>query len=425
MTKHFPLIAGLALLAVAIVAGLLVPMGSSAPATIPLPVTRMLACAVGDPTVGQTTVSVTDQSSFSAGELGALPNPPDVTASFDNPAKTIIVRGSSSVAGVSQYNESGTAMAIPCAPPVTTGAWNAVMTTAGATLVLTNVDATPAVVDVFLYGQTGPITSPGLRDIPVASGATQMLPIDASLAQSDTPIGVQVRASKGRIAAVLRILSPGGFDWQLPQTSADTDVVIAGIPADAGIRTLSLTNTDPSTKAEVQLQILGQAGAFQVPGLETIEVLASRVTTVDITQALGGQASAIHLISDHPVTASISSSAPDPMGASGQAPLAGTIVLPPVGGVIWAANPTDTASWIQIKYVDASGAPATLDTPIPAQSIASADLPTSGTQVVVSTDSAEVRASLVLSDGGTSILPLVSGGSATSVPVPSLAPGLG
>ena len=412
----------------AIVASIFVPVTHPQDRMIFLPVSRMLSCPVGDAKVGKTVVSVTDQENFVAGEVNALPSDPSTSFSVENPTKPIIVRGSATVAGVSTYTEtrqdSDFAMVVPCAPPITTGSWNGVSVQDGATLVFTNVDTGPAVIDVFLYGQTGPIAAPGLRDIPAYSGVTSALPIGAALVTSDTVIGVQIRASKGRVAAVLRTIGDQGYDWTLPQTSPDTDLLIAGIPAGEGVRTLNITNTDPTNKAEITVEVMGESGSFAPLGLETIEMAPSRATSVDITQALGGQASAVHLVSDRPVTATVVLTGADIAGISAQPALNGAVVFPGVGGTLWIANPADELATLTMDSTDESGVTSTESFSITEHTILAVPFPTSGA-VKLSTQSSVVRTSLVLSSPSLSILPISGGGLVTSLAAPHIAPGLG
>ena len=418
----------------AVAASILMPVTRPQPQEITLPVSRMLSCPIGDANLGKTVVTVTDQENFVAGELNALASDPTTNASIENPSKPVIVRGSATVSGVSTYTETDTdtdtghSMAVPCAPPITTGSWNGVSVGDGATLVFTNVDTSSAVVDVFLYGQTGPIAQPGLRDIPVASGVTQMLPISSTLVTgsgaTDSPISVQIRASKGRVAAVLRTMGTGGYDWQLPQTSPDTELLIAGIPAGEGNRSLNITNTDPSNKAVITVEIIGESGSFAPLGLETIEIAPSRAASVDITQALGGQASAVHLVSDRPVTATVVMTGADIAGISAQPALNGAAVLPGVGGTLWIANPSDETATVAMDSHDSSGVLTTDTVDVTAHTILSVPFPSSGT-VKLSSESSVVRTSLVLDSQSLSILPISGGGIVTSVPAPQIAPGLG
>jgi len=423
MRNRIAFIAMILIVAGAIVASILLPVTSPEPQMISLPVSRMLSCPIGDATLGTTTVTVTDQENFVSGELNALGSDPTTNASIENPSKPVIVRGSATVGAVSVYSEPDHEMAAPCAPPITAGSWNGVSIQDGATLVFTNVDTASAVVDVFLYGQTGPIAQPGLRDIPVASGVTQMLPISSGLTRVDTPISVQIRASKGRVAAILRTIGEQGYDWQLPQTSPDTDLLIVGIPAGEGNRSLNITNTDPVNKAVIAVEIMGESGSFAPLGLETIEMAPSRATSVDITGSLGGQASAVRLISDRPVTATVVISGADIAGISAQSALNGAVVLPGMGGVLWVANPSDETATLTLDSTG-SGLASSHDFDVTAHTILSIPFPSSGT-VKLSTQSSVIRTSLVLSTPSLSVLPISGGGIVASIPVPQVAPGLG
>ena len=428
MRRWAVFIAAVLIVAGAAAASIFLPVTSPQADDITLPVSRMLSCPAGDVNLGKTVVSITDQENFVAGELNALPADPTTSANIENPSKPVIVRGSATVAGVSTYTETNHSMVVPCAPPITTGSWNGVSVGDGATLVFTNVDTSSAVVDVFLYGQTGPIAQPGLRDIPVASGVTQMLPIGSALVagsgSADSPISVQIRASKGRVAAVLRTMGSGGYDWQLPQTSPDTDLLIVGIPAGEGNRSLNITNTDPSNKAVINVEIVGESGSFAPLGLETVEIAPARATSVDITQALGGQASAVHLVSDRLVTATVVITGADIAGISAQPALNGAVVLPGVGGTLWIANPSDETATLAMDANDSSGVLTTDTVDVTAHTILSLPFPTSGT-VKLSTESSVVRTSLVLDSPSLSILPISGGGIVTSIPAPQIAPGLG
>jgi len=428
MNKHVGFIVGVVVLAAAIAGAVIVPGAQSQTARVSLPVSRVLACPVGDPDnlgSGKTVVQVADQADFTAGPANGTPSAPATTASFTDPGAPIVIRGSSSVGGIATSTEAGKTIVAPCSPPVTTGVWDGVLTQGQAsTLILSNVDATPAMVDVFLYNETGPITLPGLSDITVAPGATVREAID-QLVSSDTPISVSIRTSRGRVSAVLRTVGSQGDDWQLPQVFADTDVVISGIPAGSGTRTLSVTNTDPTANATVSLEVLSESGAFAPLGLATIQVLPARTMSVDITAALGGQASALHLTSDRPITGTITVMDQDITGIAGQPGLNGSVVLPPIGGTVWIANPGNTTATVTLQSADKTGATQTKDTTVSANTIASVDLPSTAVWAQLSSGSASVRVSVVKTGSSAFILPVSGGGSVASVEVPRFDPGLG
>ncbi|MDR0488397.1 MAG: DUF5719 family protein [Propionibacteriaceae bacterium] len=425
MIPRVGFIGGIVVILGALVTAILVPIPQPAVRQIALPVSRLLACPVGVVNLGETVVKVTDTEVFRVGLVNALPSEPTTSASVENPAKPVVVRGSATVGGIASYTEVGKIMMAPCASPITTGTWNGVETQGmDSALIFSNIDSTPAVVDVFIFGQTGPIALPGLRDIPVAAGYEQVLSIN-QLLSSETPISIQVRASKGRVSAILRSINDQGADWQHPQALADTDLVMVGIPGGSGTRTLSLTNPDSSAQATVTVGIIGEMGPFTPHGLETIEIPPSRSISVDMTQALGGQPSGIHLSSDLPVTASITVADRDIAGLSSQPALHGEVVLPPIGGILWVANPGLEEATVSLHSMTESGTGLVIETPIPAQSLVPIEFPSTGISVRIATTSDSLRTSLTLTDKAWSILPIYGGGIISSVDVPQLDPGLG
>lgn len=446
----------------AIVAAALLPPWRPASSPLTLSHVQLLACPVGETGLGSTSVQVSDGKDFDTAVItppsspSATPSPTDAQTSadspsqtpadtpsetptatptasstpapssvrvIDQPAATVVARGSSMLGGVSTYTQGGAVMMAPCTTPLSYGAWNGVdLSGDQVTLIVTNVDATPAVVDVFMYGEAGPITVPGLSDIPVAAGASQLLAINA-LAQSDRPITVVVRASKGRVLGILRIIGQRGVDWQLPQTTPSTDVVIPVVPSGDGIRTLSITNSGTQT-ATVGVMILGETGSFPPLGLESVSVPSNDCLTVDITSGFAGQASAVHLQSDQPITAAVVAGGADLATVSGQPALTGSLAFPGVGGTVWLANPSSQDAIVTIQSDD-NGQQQTTTLQVPAQAIAGTDFPTGGRVVVMSDQAATLWADLVVTSPSTSIVPLIAGGLPPAASVPSIAPGLG
>jgi len=393
---------------------------------IPLPVSRLLACPAGDPAYGKTAVTVTDQTTFLGGPVNAAPGPPTTSASFDNPAVPIVVRGSASMGGLSTYTEGGHVLAVPCLPPITAGTWGGVLPGPQATtLILSNVDVSPAMVDVFLYDETGPIAMAGLVDITVAPGGTQMLAIDTLVPQETTPFAVSIRTSRGRVLAVMRTTGAQGYDWSLPQVYADTSLVISGIPAGNGTRTLSLTNADPANSATAVLEVMSPGGAFAPLGLESVTVPPARTLTVDVTSAFGGQAAAIRLTANRPVSATVTVLDKDIAAVSAQPGLNGTVVFPSVAGTLVMANPGKTAAVVTLRTSDAQGVVQSTDTPVPPGGTATVEVPGGGQWSQVSSPVADVRVALVLPEASAAILPLIGGGASASVPAPRYDPGLG
>lgn len=425
MRKHVIFAVGILLIGLVTAGGLWIPIAPQNVAMVALPVSRMVTCPVGNAQVGATTIMLADQELFSTVELDTKEeSDPAFVVTIEEAESVILARGSSSLGGFSRFVEPAGVMAVPCAPPITWGAWNGVNTEVGdPVFILTNVDDVSAVIDVHIFGETGPLTHPGLSDIPVGTGTTQVLVLDQYVT-SETPVSVVIRATKGRVSAMLRVTSDAGTDWQLPQTSADTDLIIAGIPAGFGDRILSITNLDPEHKTTVGLTILSETGSFEPLVTDSFEVGPARTKTVDITPWLGGQASAVHLVSDRPITATIRLEGKGIAGVSPSPALGGELVFPPVEATLWLANPSDEAVNVIIRTETPEALEATAVDVGPGH-ILGLPFPQEGTAVLIATSSMTLRASLILADESLTVLPLWGGGAAVSVSVPGIDPGLG
>jgi hypothetical protein len=175
-------------------------------------------------------------------------------------------------------------------------------------LYLSNPESVPAVVDVSLYGPEGPIDAPGGRGVTLAAGAQQVLKLDA-LAPDVERFGVHVQVRQGRVAAALRDqqvqgLTPLGADW-VPATHAPAHrLVLPGVPAGLGERRLQIVDPGDSD-AIVRVRLIAVDGSFVPSGLDVAEARAGRVSDIDLAPFAGGQAVAVELTSDQPITAGV------------------------------------------------------------------------------------------------------------------------
>jgi hypothetical protein len=228
-------------------------------------------------------------------------------------------------------------------------------------LVLTNVDDTPASVDVTLLGAKGPVTTPGTDGLmvkPHTRLGVELAPLGPDQAQLTTI----VTAVTGRVAAAELSTSVNGslargIEW-IPDAGASTRrAVIPGMLADSGRRTLVLANPG-LVAANVGVQVVSSTGTFTPAGLNAVLVPASSVLTVDVTGAVAQQAGALLVDSDQPIYAGASQLVGTPGGAvadvtwSGQTPpLDGPAVLPVV--------PIDAKSkrdvWLYLSAVHGDG----------------------------------------------------------------------
>lgn len=178
------------------------------------------------------------------------------------------------------------------------------------TLELTNPDAASAEVDLRFYGRTGRVIVPGSPGVVVDAQSTLSVAFD-TLLSDEGPLTVEVRASTGRVAAVVETqasskLDPVGADWQAASTEPANRTVIAGIPEGSGSRTLIVAN--PGTqRATVSVEALGLAGPYVPLGAETLELLPESTAELDLTAGMLGEAGAVRLTSDQPVTGAVRS----------------------------------------------------------------------------------------------------------------------
>lgn len=205
------------------------------------------------------------------------------------------------------------------------------------TLVMTNADPGPAVVDVRIYGPDGPVDTIGTRGITVAPGTSQTLNLAGVAPQTDE-MAVHIQASRGRIVAAvadefaLRAGAASGSEWLPDQTLASRVVRLAGLPQKATSRTLLIANPS-DLEAIVEVQVAGGSGAFTPSGLGEIQVAPGTVSSTDLTSAVGDEAVAVRLRSRVPVTATVRSTrSGDTTYAAPVVPLVGPAAAPVIRG---------------------------------------------------------------------------------------------
>ncbi|WP_019878260.1 DUF5719 family protein [Sporichthya polymorpha] len=174
-------------------------------------------------------------------------------------------------------------------------------------LVLTNPEAVPAVVDLRFWNEGGPVEAPpnstGI-DVP-ALGAVS-IPLEGMTA-GHARLGIEVRASSGRISAVVhdsdeRGVQPRGVDWIAPAPSPSRSVVIPGLPDGKLGRSLHLL-VPGENDAIVTVRALTPDNSFVPAGLDNVEVKAGRVAEFNLAQVGETAASALVVTSDRPVVA--------------------------------------------------------------------------------------------------------------------------
>jgi hypothetical protein len=173
-----------------------------------------------------------------------------------------------------------------------------------ASLVLGNAASGPAVVDVDIWTQDGPLAASGTRDLGVPARGTRVVPIDAAAGGADR-LAVRVRVSAGKVGAALVLrevdgVDPVGLSWAGPSVPPATQAFVPALPA-ADARSLRLLNPGEQD-AIVAVRALGATGPYTPLGLEALDVPAGTVVDVDLAP-LGVEVAALEVTSNHPVVA--------------------------------------------------------------------------------------------------------------------------
>lgn len=262
--------------------------------------------------------------------------------------------------------------ALACPAALGDGWFVGVRSDAGHTseLLLTNLDSTPAEVSLTILGTDGPVRPAGTRGIQVNARSTRTIAL-GPLLDSGEPAAIRVETTAGRVASVLREhtwdgSTPRGGFWVGVAAAPAASVVVPGVPGGAGERTLVVTNPGDRV-ATVRVDVLGDAGAIQVAGAETIELPAQTTRTLNLAAGLAGHPGSVRLSSSREVVAAVRVTTSDD-GASADGDVlasaepfgaeAAQRVTSPEGttSVLVLANPTDAAVPVRVVASGSDGA---------------------------------------------------------------------
>jgi hypothetical protein len=178
-----------------------------------------------------------------------------------------------------------------------------------AVLVLTNPESATATVDVTLHGRRGPVDAPGARGLQVRARTSIEVRLD-EVAPGEKVLAAHVQVRVGRLSAAITETDvfgtePRGTDWLPASETPATTLVVPGVPAVARGREgeIRLDLVAPGEAAIVTLGIVTEEGSFPPQGTDVVDVPAGSVTSVDLTEAIRGEAAAITISSTAPVTA--------------------------------------------------------------------------------------------------------------------------
>ncbi|MDR1807777.1 MAG: DUF5719 family protein [Propionibacteriaceae bacterium] len=368
-----------AVLAVAVLVTALLAPGRAVPdPLVAVAGDRTVACPVGDPVFGQTTVTGEGEElrwSALGGELGEAA----ARFSLTDPEQTVVVTGDQSMGVLSTAVQRGALVGAFCATPSATGWWDGVWVTdtQESALILTNVDDTSASVTLTVYSQIGPVSVKGLRQIPIDRYETRVVDLNTFFRDAgvtvDKPVAIELKADTGRVVSYLRSQGELGEDWRQSSVGPTTDLVIPGVPTVQGegegaSRYLFITNHgDTATK----VQVLGQGTGAAVPlaaGTSEegggITIQPQTTTFLDLSQALAGETIGIVLHSlayregadPQAITAALVVVGTDMGSVAAQPEMSGGMVIPAVKDAsLVVTNPGEQAARVVLTPRDAEG----------------------------------------------------------------------
>ncbi|MCC2278543.1 DUF5719 family protein [Streptomyces sp. ET3-23] len=160
---------------------------------------------------------------------------------------------------------------------------------------LTNPDATPAVVDLELYGKDGRIKAPSGEGVTVPPHTTVPVLLSTLTDAPTDDLTLHVAARSGRLGAAVQAADEkAGGDWLAPSADPAADAVLPGIPADA--TSVRLVAYAPgSDDADVGLRFVGPNGTISPAGHESLHLKGGMTTAVDLGDLTRGEAGSLML----------------------------------------------------------------------------------------------------------------------------------
>lgn len=306
----------------------------------------------GTGSAGKGKATVTKLGSKDKGTLLAI-SEPGTTAYADLSAATkqpLIARAAGAVAPgfaasqttrISGDASSRSLSGMPC-PQVGTEFWFAGTGSNGksrtATLYLINPENAPAVVDVKLYSDDGPVAaSATLNAIPLQPGKTEPPHLLQFVAPPHDRLVVHVVARVGRVAAALYDnahdgLQPHGADWIPAVAVPSSRLIVPAVPGGKGERTLYLF-VPGEDGALARLKLVGKSGTFSPApdekgnALDTIALEGNQLKQVSLSEVAGGEPFGVLIEADRPVIAALR------VGTGDEPPdFAYLAATPPLGG---------------------------------------------------------------------------------------------
>lgn len=203
-------------------------------------------------------------------------------------------------------------------------------------LLLTNLAATPAVVELRLWSPDGPVDGVERGGIVVDPGTSTTVEL-ADVAAGEPELAVQVLRRRGAVAVTALDASTGasrGSELLDPVPAPAREVLVGGLPSGDRGRTLHVLNPSDTT-ARVGVEAIGEDGSFVPEGLDDVSVGAGRVGSFELPRSVGDGPVALRLTSATGIVAGVSVSprGDDVAHVEGLDAWTGAAVVPTGGGL--------------------------------------------------------------------------------------------
>ncbi|GAA3760039.1 hypothetical protein HDA32_004785 [Spinactinospora alkalitolerans] len=210
------------------------------------------------------------------------------------------------------------------------------------TLNLTNVDDTPATVNVDLYATDGPAYSDETRGITVDPHDTVELSLNP-LIESTEAVAVHVRTNSGRVApALFAERSGSGSDWVPPTSPPAKRHVIPGVPSGNGAKRLIVAapGNDPATAS---VRVITPEGDAEHEALDGLDIPPAASAALSLEGPLDKEPGTVVVESERPIVVGLA------LDRAGGDDTAYTAAVPPLekgvnSRAVLPANPEGTAT---------------------------------------------------------------------------------
>jgi Family of unknown function (DUF5719) len=288
---------------------------------------------------------------------------------------------------------------------------------------LVNPDSGPADADIALYGSRS-FTRPQLHGITIPAHRTVRLDL-GKIAPKRQLLSAQVQVTRGRLAVHVidsrtdLVSHKTVREWLPRQAAPGLDIELLGLPPGKGSRTLQLANPGDDV-ARAQVKIVTGDTTFAPAGLKTVTIRPGSTETVPLTKvlakALDDGAVGVQVTADAPVVASVLTdlgtdtavTVPDSTihhEAATLLPVASGKGATPVTATLYVS--ADAAGAATVQAYGASGKQL-LDQRVGQQQghTVAVKLPKGTAFLRVTPENTDIRASVVLTGDGASVIPL-------------------